>query len=55
MGAIEKESIEMKDKEAAMRAQGLEAELAKKEKERRAYEEVDILDHNVTAVIRLTV
>ena len=52
MGAIEKETLELKDKEAALRAQEVEAELAKKERERRAYEEVTTTpcgSHSVTA------
>lgn len=37
---IEKETIQQKDKEAALRQQEKEDELARKEEERRAYEEV---------------
>ena len=37
---IEKKSIEQKDKEAALRQQGMMEELARKEDERKAYEEV---------------
>lgn len=37
---IEKESIQQKDKEAAMRQLEYQDELARKEEERKAYEEV---------------